>query len=232
MKNSSLLKTNVVMLPQEFKDWKSGTDIIHTGIVLHGSGLDPYLDEKEEMIHQVLEIGGNPQHLYLTSSRKIKENTNTFKEGFNGDWYYNSIYKSIQQIGDITSFDFKIEATTNPELKLPLIPQSFIEEYVKLNGEIKEINIEMEDVCDETCNDIPSNINECCGQPNWKIKTNSGYIIVHSINNIDDEKPVSKMYSKEEVIEICELLNLAHDTKRIIGEESTFDFNKWIKKNL
>lgn len=49
---------------------------------------------------------------------KIKENTNTFIDGFNCDYYYNTLYKKIARIGDITKFDFKIiEATSNLNLE-------------------------------------------------------------------------------------------------------------------
>ena len=52
-------------------------------------------------------------HLLLVDeTAEIKENTNTIKEGLNGDWYWNSIYNSISRIGDITDFDFKIIAAS------------------------------------------------------------------------------------------------------------------------
>ena len=52
--------------------------------------------------------------LYIvSSSEKIKENTQTRIEGLNGDWFYNTIYNFIARTGDITSYDFKIILTTN-----------------------------------------------------------------------------------------------------------------------
>lgn len=52
--------------------------------------------------------------LYIvSSSEKIKENTQSFKQGLNGDWFYNTIYNFIARTGDITPCDFKIILTTN-----------------------------------------------------------------------------------------------------------------------
>jgi len=56
--------------------------------------------------------------ILVDESAKIKENTNTFNEGFNGDWFYNSIYKTIARIGDITAYDFKLIATINHSIDL------------------------------------------------------------------------------------------------------------------
>ena len=51
-------------------------------------------------------INGN---LYLLDKdARIKPNTNTRIEGFNGDWFWNSIYNTVGRIGDITPYDFKI----------------------------------------------------------------------------------------------------------------------------
>lgn len=84
-----------------------------------------------------------PQHLYFISDRKIKENTNTFSQGLNGDWYYNTKYKSIARTGDITEFDFKIEASTNHRLmNIPMISDSFLRKYVSSNGSINEVILE------------------------------------------------------------------------------------------
>ena len=54
------------------------------------------------------------EHYIVVDDSEIKENTNTFKEGLNGDWFYNSIYKQIANIGDITPYDFKITHSTQP----------------------------------------------------------------------------------------------------------------------
>ena len=96
--------------------------------------------------------GWKYQHLYFISDREIKE----------GDWFIFQnleIRKCIDVDGkfincrsnsstkDFTSvhsdFCSKIEASTDPSLNLPLIPQSFIEEYVAKQGKIDEAMIEM-----------------------------------------------------------------------------------------
>jgi len=74
---------------------------------------------------------------WICESSKIKENTNTFEKGVNGDWYYNSIYKAIGNIGDITNYDFKIIAqTTNkldgiPVINLDSCVEILAEKYAK-----------------------------------------------------------------------------------------------------
>ena len=73
--------------------------------------------------------------LYIISlSEKIKENTQSFKEGLNGDWFYNTIYNLIARIGNITPYDFKIILTTNKLLikdGVQAIPNEFLEWVVK-----------------------------------------------------------------------------------------------------
>lgn len=91
------------------------------------------------------ECGDIYQALYLVSDREIKE----------GDWVWDGrldpqppdwpIYRveESDDIPDKGTPDRKIEATTNPFLGLPLIPQSFIEEYASEQGKIDEVKIEI-----------------------------------------------------------------------------------------
>ena len=84
--------------------------------------------------------------LYIvSSSEKIKENTQSFKQGLNGDWFYNTIYNFIARTGDITSYDFKIILTTNKLLikdGVQAIDDEFLEWFVKNPscGEVDVIN--------------------------------------------------------------------------------------------
>lgn len=77
----------------------------------------------------------NKQHLYFTSSEEIKV----------GDWSIVTYLDTNKQeavyntAGGIIAE--KVIATTDKSLGLPLIPQSFIEEYVKSSGEIKEVEL-------------------------------------------------------------------------------------------
>jgi hypothetical protein len=73
--------------------------------------------------------------LYIISlSEKIKENTQSFKEGLNGDWFYNTVYNFIARTGDITPYDFKIILTTNSLLiadGIQEISEDFLQWFVK-----------------------------------------------------------------------------------------------------
>lgn len=71
--------------------------------------------------------------LLIDEEAEIKENTNTFKEGTNGDWYWNSIYDFVRNHGDTSDFDFKVIAyypltKEAEELDLPLLPNPFKED--------------------------------------------------------------------------------------------------------
>jgi hypothetical protein len=79
-----------------------------------------------------------PQHIYFISNRKIKE----------GDHIHFNVgcAAGIRQVDKEDCNDdccFKIEATTDPSLNLPLIPQSFIEKYVEKQGKIDEVMIDI-----------------------------------------------------------------------------------------
>ncbi len=82
---------------------------------------------------------------YVVSNDRIKENTNTVSEGLNGDWCFNTIHKTIFQVGDITNYDWKIIATNNPKLKLPKIPKN----VYAISEFWKEIIVEYEFVDNE-----------------------------------------------------------------------------------
>lgn len=56
----------------------------------------------------------NDTDAVVISDEEIKENTNTFKEGINGDWFWCAKYNKIANNGDITAFDFKVIATISP----------------------------------------------------------------------------------------------------------------------
>jgi len=104
---------------------------------------------------------GSVYQLLLLSDDEIKENTNTFKEGINGDWYYNSLYQFIANTGDITPYDFKVIASY-PQLKtfdgyeevssmpiysnLPTFQLDFISEWCK--NPVDEVEVEFETIDD------------------------------------------------------------------------------------
>jgi guanylate kinase len=79
--------------------------------------------------------------LYVISTTdKIKENTNTIKEGLNGDYFWNSKYFTIQNIGDVTPYDFKILASSNNNLR------NIVPTIINVNDCIEMLNIGIEEV--------------------------------------------------------------------------------------
>jgi hypothetical protein len=89
------------------------------------------------------------QHLYLVSDEEIKV----------GDYYLSETFGKFNFFGQkpsiLTEDDtelyikykelcYKIIATTDTTLNLPLIPQSFIEKYVEVNGKIEEVMVNLE----------------------------------------------------------------------------------------
>lgn len=78
-----------------------------------------YNPNHNHSLKTIKEWYSNPYHLYIISETdEIIPNTNPHSKGLNGDYYYNSIYKTIAKTGDITDFDFKIIATTDNSLFL------------------------------------------------------------------------------------------------------------------
>lgn len=81
----------------------------------------------------------NHQHLYLVSDREIGPY----------EWFYASDHMSINKnewknskaLKQEFPWYHKIEATTDKSLGLPLIPTSFIEEYIQKQGKIDKVYI-------------------------------------------------------------------------------------------
>lgn len=143
MKNN-LLHCKVIMLPTE----KASKILDYTNLI-----------KKSNKSNTAFEANG--YNLYFTSEREIKE----------GDWVYRMDTGNIHKSGGSTEnyvgiantggvrkdLCKKIEATTDFSLKntryvndlgevgvyLPQIPESFIQAYVKVNGDIKDVNIEL-----------------------------------------------------------------------------------------
>jgi hypothetical protein len=76
-----------------------------------------------------------PQHLYLTSNREIRE----------GDWYYVKEDNVILQANfkPVGEGIFKVEATTNKSLGLPTVSKESLELYIK--EQPKEVYVEMKE---------------------------------------------------------------------------------------
>ena len=132
----------------------------------------------------------NATEAVVISDEEIKPNTKTFKEGFNGDWFWNSKHNQISNIGDITSFDFKIIATIAP-FKLEGLPM------LELPNQGKYI-IEYQQYPDGTHVCIAYNNGDwfCdCGIEGNEISENNARIILNSLNSQlpNQEEDVSKI---------------------------------------
>lgn len=161
------------------------------------------------------------QHLYIVSDAEIKE----------GDWFIANM--DIKQCSyrdkdcvyfEKTNVNFiffkdckKIETTTDKSIHvgaldcnyLPQIPQSFIEAYVKSNGTIKEVQVEMSIICKNCSYTEDAHRFDICPnkldhkhldkktngylEGNMRIKTRpDNTIIIHP----------SKTYTREQMLEI------------------------------
>lgn len=131
-------------------------------VIDHNKKLNISNDTLADNINRVPHlIAQKPQHLYIVSNAEIKEGDYVVREYYPPTKGFTRIVeqfiRSKADFGDSLSRK-KIEATTDKSLKLkdwdgidgtlewnlPQIPQSFIEAYVKANGNIKEVNVEME----------------------------------------------------------------------------------------
>src|ERR1035437_3240578 len=94
---------------------------------------------------------GIMQHLLFISSRDIKT----------GDLFYDNVFKTVRRADEemATEFSkemsslqeksiyFKIEATTDIEMRISLIPEKFLREFADKQGDIPIVSIEMNTVC-------------------------------------------------------------------------------------
>lgn len=135
MVSDNRLRVKPIMLP-----YSHIADSYESIKLLYREQISSYEYGRDGRTTQILigKMGYLPQHLYLVSERKI----------IDGDWVLYGISKRFQHKSENwlkEAFFFpeavKIEATTDPSLGLPLIPQSFIEEWVDKQGKIENINL-------------------------------------------------------------------------------------------
>lgn len=102
-----------------------------------------------------------PQHLYFISDRGSKKGEWTlFGNSLNGelkDFIGGKPIKAKYDYGSNGIYNFKIEATTDKSLGLPIIPESFVEEFVKHQCKSAEVYIKMNDALDIPDQYIPEN---------------------------------------------------------------------------
>jgi hypothetical protein len=164
-------------------------------------------------------------HLYITTDDSIKI----------GDWYTDGVVVNQLQDDELPmSYDRKIIATTDPELKYPFmgfdtetgidcsdvfpkIPQSFIEEYCRVGG-IDEVDVEYNMIMGDE-----GIIAHAFGEDEYKLKVASNNeIIIHLIEK--------KMYSEDEVYKIAKV---AYRMGAQNHNDATVErFDEWIKTFL
>lgn len=172
-----------------------------------------------------------PHHIYFISNNPIKE----------GNWFYNTHSKRVEKCtliilkpksSSTRDVLFKIEATTDSSLGLSLIPQSFIEEYIKEEGNIKEVElsliIDLDNPPEGYYTYIPSGkysydepylmkqlLTNPDKEPNYKLLLNSNNeVIIHKSK---------ESWNREEIKKLIQL----YETTYISG-----NIDKWIEENL
>jgi len=169
---------------------------------------------KEQLKCKVIyESINSKNQLYLVSNREIKV----------GDWFINigdndinvaqivtdEVVQYLEEEYLQTASKLKlrrIEASTDPSLNLPLIPQSFIEAYVKANGKIDEVSIET-----------------YMGDAKLIKTREDNTVIIHP----------TRTYTLEEMKSVhaygCRFM---FDKKSLTKREREENFDKWIEENL
>lgn len=212
-----------------------------------------------------IEVIGNDygnHHLYLTSSEEIKE----------GDWFLSDdrnhisetpkyrveqciaiengwIYGSIDKMGQGHNPDWskKIVATTDKSLRLPEIPESFIQAYIKAYNEgkpITEVLVEYEEFFKgaiveyrgkeylmEDCNNYSRSYLPIEGNGQRLNSSRNELFIKNPKLKLRSDNTViispSKTYTREEVITFAKYAKNYQSPNTV---ETAF--NKWIEQNL
>jgi hypothetical protein len=82
-----------------------------------------------------------PQHLYITSNDEIKENDHCYHEKYKLWCNIHGVLGSVTGSPEYIKENYrKIIASTDPTLKLPGIPEQFLQDYCKAGG-IAEVEV-------------------------------------------------------------------------------------------
>lgn len=142
----------VVMLPTE--GFKYGYSTLEGDLVITNGNLEVY--ERPSSFPEFKQV---KQHLYFTSNEEIKEgdyvwwnngihktssitkmylHTTSFKEAFFG--------RQKEYIGILLKpkLFFKVVASTDSSSGLPIIPESFLKQYVAANGKITNVKLKLD----------------------------------------------------------------------------------------
>jgi hypothetical protein len=225
---------SVVMLPTENM----------TGIVLHGTGIDPYYDTNTnagmfDALNAVQNIGGICQHLYFISDEKI------VKEDWVYDEYNNKIYQATDiVIHNMKSLDYepflkKIIATTDETLsvvkeragdnvwtqQLPQIPQQFVKYFIEsynAGNKISKVLVEVE--CPQ-CLDwgFVSQCKNDCNQKFVQIKLTKD----NKVSVLIEQSPVEAMNDKSTTQQLINSLKEClgwMESLRVSGDAGNWDW--------
>ena len=136
-----------------------------------------------------------PHHLYLTLEYDKSNSVTHIKEGYLYDNKRNIINQCTgdkDEIKLLTSMNTRysqIVATTDSSLNLPLISEDFLIKYCKVNGDIKEVMVELEE------DSYAIGIKDFKEEGYWKIKTRKdNTCIIHPV--------VERLFTKDEMKEM------------------------------
>ena len=116
----------------------------------------------------------------------------------------------------------KIIATTNPELKLPQIPQDFIKYFVEKQGNVKSVSIEMEEIKTGWLNDNDQMLEVNTGRFQPKLTKDNEVII-----SLEE-----KSYTRDEMIAFGQKCGTAGTMAERIGEDFNHLFLQLVEQNL
>lgn len=200
------------------------------------------INNKLELYNNAFNANGS-REIYIISDEKIKER----------DWAYNKqtnkVFKFKHNEGNFSDIGiFKIVATTDKSLKinkkestgigyidyLPKLPESFIQAYIKAYNDgkpITEVLIEYQKACCKNGHILINCLNICKDVIYIPKIRDDNTVIIHQ----------SKMYSREQVIELCakawdeSLAVNVHKKDALPTNVHTTEpvhFNKFIQDNL
>lgn len=201
-----------------------------------------------------------PQHLHIVTSEKIKQ----------GDWYiFKGVIYQAKHDNENNKEYIKIIASTDSSLinieqegyskiknkiiNLPRPSYDFLKKYCELNGEIKDVLVEYEEVC-TFCGNTQCRCRNCGRTHSLKIAPDDTISIIKKQNNF--KELYMKALKKLDVLSDEQLDNFVnfqskHEEKKYTEQEvrtlmfrsynlcsvdeiprSTFEMDKWIDKQL
>lgn len=218
-----MLHNNIPNHPLDF--YKSPSKLVHA----IGDASEPYsMTAKTRCSNTAVYWNGilEPLHLYLVSDREIKE----------GDWYMNTLAGRLHKSNDAgpppnDGYFKKVEATTDKSLGLPLIPQSFIEEFVQKQGKIDKVKIAY--AYDAGGKDDHGPLLQLTGWAKHLVEEAGEPIELHKDSVEVIILPIKDSWNKEDMKKAYEdgIKEGIHYNKLSEWETQGWTFNEWFDKN-